>query len=84
MLNRGKHHDANDYEQYARAMDAITSRKPERMRANGMEMLAAKVGCIVDAELRADAQRAYDELAEAVSSVSLAQWMNGLKERRAS
>ena len=81
MLERKPHHTDADWEQYGCTMDAITTRKPGRMKRNGMEMLAAKVGRIRDAELRADAQAALDELAEAAYSASLATWMNGLVER---
>ena len=81
MLERKPHHADADWWQYLCAIDAITTRKPGRMKRNGMEMLAAKVGQIRDAELRADAQAALDELAEAAYSASLAMWMNGLVER---
>lgn len=60
--NDGRY-DADDYARYERAMDAICSRKPERMGGNGLEMLAAKVSAIADADLRSSAREAYDELA---------------------
>lgn len=81
MLERKPHHTDADWRQYLCAIDAITTRKPGRMKRNGMEMLAKKVEQIRDAQLRADAEAALGELAEAVYSASLATWMNGLVER---
>lgn len=70
MLERKKHHSDADWWQYLTTIDAIETRKPERMRPNGMDMLRAKVLQIEDAELKADAVRAYNELEERVRSVA--------------
>ena len=68
MLERNLLHDDEDWNQYDCAIDAITSRKPERMKPNGMDMLRAKVMQIRDEELRADAWAAYDELERKVTA----------------
>lgn len=62
MLERKPHHADADWWQYVKAVDAITSRKPERMTENGMDMLRAKVTQIRDDELRDDAWAEYGEL----------------------
>lgn len=62
MIARKPHHTDADWSQYDRTIDAITSRKPERMKPNGMDMLRAKVMQIEDQELRDDAWLAYYEL----------------------
>ena len=60
MLDRKPHHI--DWRQYFCTIDAITTRKPERMNPNGMDMLRAKVMQIRDSDLREDAWSAYREL----------------------
>ena len=66
MLERMTHHSESDWRQYELTMDAITTRKPERMNANGMDMLWAKVLQISDENLKADAWMAYEELEKEV------------------
>ena len=56
-------------EHYEMAMDAITSRKPERMTDNGMEMLRAKVLQIESPTLFNSALAAYRELETRVREV---------------
>lgn len=57
--------DAMDYARYEEAMEAIYSRKPERMSRNGLDMLRAKVVGISDTELGADAAEAFRALSDA-------------------
>lgn len=57
--------DSMDYARYEEAMEAIYSRKPERMSRNGLDMLLAKVDGISDRELRADAAGAFHTIAGA-------------------
>jgi len=70
MLERKPHHTDADWRQYDCTIDVITSRKPERVNQNCMDMLRAKVTQIEDAELRDDAWAAYGELAMKVEEVS--------------
>lgn len=70
MVERKQHHTDADWSQYVKTIDAITGRKPERMKPNGMDMLRAKVMQIEDAGLRNDAWKAYDELAISVEEVA--------------
>ena len=70
MLERKPHHTNAGWRQYDCTIDAITTRKPERMKPNGMDMLRAKVTQIQDAELRDDAWAAYGELAMRVEEVA--------------
>ena len=52
----------DEREHYRRTMDAITSRKPERVNANCLEMLRAKVLQLETPELFNEALAAYREL----------------------
>ena len=70
MLERQPRHTDADWRQYECAIDAITTRKPERMRPNGMDMLRAKVWQIEDEALQADAWQAYYELEDKVTEVT--------------
>lgn len=70
MLERRPHVTDADWRQYDCTMDAITTRRPERMKPNGMEMLRAKVMQVQDEELQADAWRAYLELEEKVEGLA--------------
>lgn len=63
MMERKPSVSDEDWRQYFCTMDAITTRKPERMKPNGMDMLRMKVVQIRDAELRDDAWAEYGELA---------------------
>lgn len=69
MLEREPHVSDADWAQYDKAMDAITSRKPERVKPNCIEMLTAKCWQVQDEELRDDAFAALRELVEGIEEV---------------
>lgn len=68
MLERKPHVSDADWAQYDKTMDAITTRKPERVKPNCIEMLTAKCWQVQDEELRDDAfaalRRLIDETME--------------------
>ena len=66
MLERKGHIGDADWAQYERTMDAITSRHPERVKPNCIEMLTAKCWQVQDEELREDA---FSELRELIGKV---------------
>ena len=71
MVPQNSGHAENEYQHYEMTMDAICSRKPERMNRNGMDMLRAKVGQLHNKELHDDALRARNELEAEVASCEL-------------
>ena len=61
---------AGEHAHYERTMDAICSRKPERMKPNGMDMLRAKVLQLQAPALYNDALRALNELKAEIEEVN--------------
>ncbi|MBQ9000478.1 MAG: hypothetical protein IJ087_01340 [Eggerthellaceae bacterium] len=69
MLERKPHVSDADWRQYDRTMDAITTRNPERVTNNCVDMLTAKCWQIGDAELQADAFVALRNLIDEMMEV---------------
>lgn len=67
MIPKNSGHVEKEYRHYEMTMDAICSRKPERMKQNGIDMLKAKVGQLHNIELHDDALRALKELESEVA-----------------